>query len=189
MPPKKKRYLGPTGARLLKIAHLLFAMMWTGCGIAVLLVLFVSQPENADEHHLRSQALKVIDDFGIVPGALGCMFTGILYGLKTPWGFFRQKWMIVKWIVFMILAVAGLIALNTWINQNALLMHDDRFVAEQSPSFHGNTLLLMVFCPLQLSGLIFMTFISVFKPWKGRKRNWVPPLPEGTPVMSVEDNV
>lgn len=189
MPPKKKRYLGPIGGRLLKISHLLCAMIWTGCGVAMLLLLFASEPQTPDEHYQRAWALKVTDDYGIIPGAAGCLLTGILYGLKTPWGFFKHRWVAVKWAIFVVLAIAGLIALNPWINMNALLVSEDRECIRHHSVFHDNILLLMIFCPIQLAGLIFMTFISVFKPWKGRRRIWVQPIPDDAPQMSVADNI
>lgn len=187
MPPKKKCYLSPTGSRLLKIAHLLFAMMWTGCGIAVLLLLFVSSPETADEHYQRAWALKVIDDFGIIPGALGCLLTGLLYGLVTPWGFFKQKWIVIKWAVFLFLVLAGAIALGPWINTNAGIVTADRDAVNVDPEFHINLVNLMLFLPIQFFFLIFMTFISVFKPWKGRKQHWEPEH-AGEP-MTYADNI
>lgn len=182
---RKKFMLKPTGLRILKIMHLLFAMMWTGCGIAILLVFFVSNPKTPDELYLMALALKIIDDFGIIPGAFGCFVTGVLYGLCTPWGFFKQRWITIKWIIFTLLVIAGIVALGPWINTNAFLMSTDREAAVHAIELHENMFKMAVFTPMQLLFLILMTVISVFKPWKGLKKQAIR---YAGPPMSMEDN-
>ena len=86
-----------TGLKVLKIAHLFLAVMWIGGALCLLLVAFCVNPENGP--YTYSIILKTIDDFVIIPGAVGNLLIGVVYGLKTQWGFFKHVWLIVKCIM------------------------------------------------------------------------------------------
>jgi len=42
--------------------------------------------------------LKFIDDYILMPCAIGTFITGLLYSLLTNWGWFKHNWITVKWI-------------------------------------------------------------------------------------------
>lgn len=39
-----------------------------------------------------------IDYAIVIPGAILAVATGIIYGIFTKWGFFKHRWITVKWI-------------------------------------------------------------------------------------------
>ena len=43
-----------------------------------------------------------------------CVFTGLIYGLLTPRGFFRQRWVAVKWVVTAICFASCWLFLGRW---------------------------------------------------------------------------
>lgn len=164
----RERRLSPNGMRVLRSVHLVFAMMWTGCGVAILLVLFLLPADyDSPEVYFKASVLRVIDDFGIIPGAFGCLVTGVIYGFYTPWGFFRQKWLVVKWGAVLFLMFFGIVALGPWINANAELVASDRATAVMRDTFYGNLLMTQIFTPIQAVALFCVIFLSVFKPWRG----------------------
>ena len=40
--------------------------------------------------------------YSVKYGAQGIILLGLTYGFFTPWGFFKQRWLTVKWILFTI---------------------------------------------------------------------------------------
>jgi hypothetical protein len=90
--------------------HLLFAFGWIIGGIALCLLLFITYPQSGDELYMRSIILKIVDDYFIIGGAMGALITGLIYSVWTNWGFFRHRWIIVKWIMIILQ-----IAFGTWV--------------------------------------------------------------------------
>ncbi|MGL4943727.1 MAG: hypothetical protein ACRC46_11115 [Thermoguttaceae bacterium] len=165
----RKSLINPTGIRVLRTFHLIFAMLWLGCGVAILLVLIglPADSTHPDEVYYKAMALRTIDDYGIIPGAAGSLLTGFLYGVLTPWGFLRQRWLITKWSVVLTLALFGIIALGPWINANAAMVEIDRSVAMKHADFGHNLIRTYFWTPFQAVALVCVVILSVFKPWRG----------------------
>ena len=53
---------------------------------------------NGDELYAFNAAIKLLDDFIIIPAAMGSLITGILLCWLTNWGFFKFNWIIFKLI-------------------------------------------------------------------------------------------
>ena len=90
--------LNPTGTKILKILHLLVVMTWTVSIIAMWVLSWISY-DTGQELFMYYKCMVWIDRLLTVPAAILSIGTGIFYGLLTPWGFFKQRWIIVKWIV------------------------------------------------------------------------------------------
>jgi hypothetical protein len=101
-----------------------------------------------------------------MPFSIICVIQGIIYGIFTPFGFFKYKWLIAKWILFIVAilctGLGGMGELFTIIeklNQNeitTLTMND------------GKTFFLFIIG--QILCLSIMTILSITKP-KNKKTN------------------
>ena len=88
--------LGSKGIKILKILHLIFAMIWTSGAIAMVLITFLSKAQSVDELHMKYSILLVVDNWLIITGAMTSLVIGMVYGIFTNWGFFKHRWIIVK---------------------------------------------------------------------------------------------
>lgn len=147
----------------LKFFHIIFAITWIGCAIGMNLLKFCVQPQGADQMYMLSLDIWTLDQLLIWVGVMGCLLTGLIYGIFTKWGFFRQRWLTWKWIltVTMILlgtflmgpAVEGNVNPVEWYNANVTTYLDNM----STSSLWG--------C-VQLALLLIVVWLSVFKPTK-----------------------
>ncbi len=161
--------IGPTGMRWFRSVHLLFVTMWVGGGISIVLVYFLSSPAGGDELYASWASMKIVDDFVIIPGAMGNLLMGLLYGVFTNWGFFKHRWLAVKWALAAAQILFGTFCLGPWLNGNAAIAFAERAVAPESPVFLHNQAMVAFWGVVQVAFLVVMVWISVFKPWRGRK--------------------
>lgn len=87
-----------TVLRILKICHLLGMAMWLGGSISIF-VLLLSVPNEA--------AVNTLTMAVIIPGAYILLLTGLIYGLFTPYGFFKQRWLTWKWVFTLIIIISA----------------------------------------------------------------------------------
>ncbi len=59
--------------------------------------------QSGDELYMALFVYRIIDNAIVIPGAT----LTIIYGVWTNWGFFKQRWIIVKWIVSMLVIIVG----------------------------------------------------------------------------------
>ena len=62
--------LSTKGIKVLKIAHLLFVIMWVGGSFCMALLLLTTSPQESNQLYMRSLTMKLIDDWLIIPGAV-----------------------------------------------------------------------------------------------------------------------
>jgi uncharacterized membrane protein len=94
------------GVKILKIFHLIFSMMWV-VGVMAMGILSLQKAQSGDELYMILHISRVIDDTLVIPGAVCTVITAILYGVFTNWGFFKHKWIIVKWVLSLLIIIAG----------------------------------------------------------------------------------
>ncbi|MBO4984913.1 MAG: hypothetical protein J6C87_04635 [Bacteroides sp.] len=158
--------LNTTGLKVLKVIHLVCAVMWMGGAIGMMVLLFHMPEENASEMYATSMALKLIDDYPIILGANGCLLTGLLYGIFTKWGFFRHRWLILKWIFTLFMILSGTFIMGPCVNGNAAHATDLAFYLSPESDFWPNLTTILHWGLLQNILLLITIIVSVFKPWK-----------------------
>lgn len=77
---------------------LFFAIVWIGSAIGMNVLRHAVTTNGAEEMYMLSIYIKILDDTLIWSGVTGWLITGIVYGVCSKWGFFKQRWIIVKWI-------------------------------------------------------------------------------------------
>lgn len=163
--------LSPQGMKLLKVFHLIFIMMWT-IGVVIMAILNWKQENNIQPFLYNQQMSLFIDYVFVIPGAICAVITGIIYGFKTNWGFFKYKWLTVKWIIGILVIIIGTFILHPIaldIIEGAEFLPAENyfnFIKEIKPDI----LTLQIMATVQGIALVFLIFISVYKPWM-KKRN------------------
>lgn len=157
--------LKSNGTKILKILHLLVVMTWTVSIIAMWVLSWITY-DTGQELFMYYKCMVWIDRLLTVPAAIASIATGIVYGLFTPWGFFKQRWIIVKWMVCgIVILLASLVfypacqhAYVTILQDYDAALNDSQVIASlkmaRDASFY------------QALALIFLVVISVFKPWR-----------------------
>ena len=157
-----------TGLKWLKMLHLLCACCWCGGALSLLTV-------NLHQYMADSQAMlygmnlsaHLVDVWVIIiPGANGCLVTGLIYSLFTHRGFIKHRWIAVKWLLTITAMLSGTFLLGVWEGRllelsaakDAVSLTDAEYARIMSKH-------LIAGC-LQIAMLLFMIWLSVFKPWK-----------------------
>lgn len=160
------KQLNPTARTWLKGVHVLFTSAWVGAAICMSLLTLGSRPANGYELHGILATLKLIDDWVIIPSAIVSLLTGLLISWLTPWGFFKWRWVTVKWVGTLAIILFGSFFLGPWLNGMESIAAADPLTAMQNTIILSNHRAMVYAVGPQLLTLLFMTLISVLKPWK-----------------------
>lgn len=150
----------------LKAIHLFFACLWVGGAFSITLMGFLLKAKDGGELYGQNFAKLIIDYFVIIPGAMGCLATGILYAVFTRWGWFKHTWIIAKWCITAFGIIFGTFWLGFWMEKSAELSKIHGIDALMLPEYIKTHQLLDFWGVFQLSTLLFALFISTIKPWK-----------------------
>ena len=142
------------------------ACVWVGCGVALTVTQLFLKAGDGPELYGRLAALDFIDLCVLVPGAIGCLLTSLAFSLWTNWGWFKHRWITVKWIICLFGILFGTFALGPWLSGLAATAKQQGLGALTDPGFLRGRALLLVLGSLQVATLVFAAAISVLKPWK-----------------------
>ena len=162
--------LGKNGLKWLKGFHLLTVSCWIGGGLALFLLYFLKG--DVDDGQVLfgiNQSIHHVDMLLIViPGAIGCLVTGLMYGFFTNWGFFKHNWLIFKWIMTVSTILFGTFFLGPWETEMMHISGDLGMMALNDSSYLYNQKMNFIWGGLQTFLLMITVFISIFKPWKSK---------------------
>ncbi|OEJ26060.1 DUF2269 domain-containing protein [Streptomyces agglomeratus] len=138
--------------RALLVTHLAASVGWLGLTVG-LTALGITAWTTDSPAMTRSAytAMKVFGDWLVTPVALLSLGTGLALSLGTPWGLARYRWVWVKFWLTLVTGAATVFALRPGISAAAALgVPDSSLVAAPV---------------VASSAYLFMTAISVLKPW------------------------
>jgi uncharacterized membrane protein len=158
--------LGPKAQKWLKALHLCFVAMWVGGGVTLVLMVFRMGAEFDMELYGINRAMRFVDDFIIIPGAFGCLLTGLVYSVWTRWGFFKHGWITLKWVINVGGILFGTFYLGPWINSLGPISREQGLQALSNPVYLHHLHMNSIWGPVQVSTLVLALFLSVLKPWK-----------------------
>ena len=93
-------------------AHIIFAALWTGTVFSMFLLSWSnSKSTNADILYALHSAVNLLDDYVVIPAAIGSVLTATFLCWMTNYGFTKFWWVISKWFLSISL-----------INRNDILM-------------------------------------------------------------------
>ena len=162
------KHLSARGQRWLKAIHIFFAAIWVGAGVSLLMMQGFLSATDGKMLYGVDVSMKFVDDFIIIPGAFGSLLSGLAYSLFTPWGFFRHRWVTVKWIINVGGILFGTYWLGPWLNSMPPISGDLGLAALQDPTYTHNKAMSLCFGPIQVGSLVLAVFLSTLKPWKKR---------------------
>lgn len=161
--------LGSNGVKVLKTGHLLFVMMWV-VGVMAMAAINLVTVQSGDELYMSLLISRFIDDVLVIPGAILTVITAIIYGISTNWGFFKHRWITVKWIVSVAVIVVGTFYFSPKLDRCLDIANGLRDGAFTNPVYQANSQISLYGAFIQAGILILLVVISVFKPWKKKKR-------------------
>lgn len=159
----------PSFRKWLKVAHLISAGLWVGGTAALTVLICLYHPDSTKAVEVQNTMLILLDFAIIAPGALGCLVTGILYAWKTPYGFFRFKWIIAKWAINLTFICFGGLVLVPWLEHSIARSQTITDVAAETAAMMGIHIFLNVG---QWAVILFLMILSVFKPWGKTRFNF-----------------
>ncbi len=163
------RKLSPAHQRWLKGFHLLFASLWVGGAVTLVTKQFFVTAGNDGELFGILSMMHYVDLFIIIPGAMGVLITGILYSAWTNWGWFRHRWIAVKWAICLYGVIFGTYPLGPWLDGLVEIARLQGIDALADPRYRHNIRMLWIFGTFQAATLVAAVYISSIKPWRGRR--------------------
>ncbi len=161
--------LGKKGYRFLKFAHLIFAALWLGGTLAVFLRVIIGHPQSDGEIRAIYETAKLIDDIILIPGVLGCFVSGLVFSIFTNWGFFKQKWILVKYIINLEDIIFGGAFLGPWVDELAKKASVSGLDVLNNETFLKTEQHLIISMIFQIVLILFVFYISVARPWKKKQ--------------------
>lgn len=158
--------MSPKGLKILKIFHLLFAIMWIGGVMALICVGMGSSPKNNEMVYMSAIDQLIIDEFFLIPGGIGIVITAIIYAIFTKWGFWKHNWLKVKWVFTIALVIIGAGYMGVLIKENVAYIEGVMPTTEYLAQYWVNVRNIAIAGIIQMIGFISIVIISVFKPWK-----------------------
>ncbi|MDR1298316.1 MAG: DUF2269 family protein [Deltaproteobacteria bacterium] len=163
---------GAKGMRVLKTIHLVFAALWLGGSIGLNLMIIGLQTAESDGQLLGfNLACQYFDDAVLIPGAMGCLLSGLLICALTSWGFKKHAWVVVKWFLTIFCILFGTFALGPTVNNQPAITAELGLSALANPEYIENYYASLKGGVIQMVLLVFMFYVSVFKPFKGKKKD------------------
>jgi uncharacterized membrane protein len=165
--------IGAKGQKWLKGLHLICVACWIGGAVSLLVLYpFKNGVEEAGVLYGINQSIHHVDMVVVViPGAIGCLLTGLIYSIFTRWGFFTHGWVTIKWVVTLGGIIFGTFWLGPWETRMMELSGQLGLSALRNAEYLDNERLNAIWGTVQCLTLMVTVFISILKPWK----NWRKP--------------
>lgn len=159
---------------LLLTLHVISSATWSGAAVATLTLALAathSTPLAPEQCYL---AIKLLDDWVVVPAAFTAMSTGVVLALRTEWGLFAHWWVTIKFVITVIVITLSLATLNSWVAK-ALA----ESTAGDAASGDGLAAGVVAGTLLNLLGFVGMVWLSETKPrgrtpWSRPRRSQAP---------------
>jgi uncharacterized membrane protein len=155
----------------LKCFHLIAVSSWVGGAVSLMLLYFLkSGVTDGGVLYGINQSIHHVDMMVVViPGAFGCLVTGLIYSSCSNWGFFKHTWLIFKWTVTVAAILFGTFFLGPWETTMMEISGKLGISSLSDQSYLYNERMNFIFGIIQISILVSMILISIFKPWGPRK--------------------
>ncbi|MFG1803705.1 hypothetical protein ACGFI4_26545 [Micromonospora carbonacea] len=144
--------------------HVTTSVGWMAQALAlcVLLTTSLTTPDREVAVAATSMA-QVLDGRLLAPLANASAFTGFMLAAATPWGFFRYRWVLVKFVITLAQLHLGIFVLSAALADSA---------AAAATGGRGPAVPLAVGSALMAGAIAFQAWVSVAKPWSTTR--WMP---------------
>ncbi|MDA1675528.1 DUF2269 family protein [Bacillus cereus group sp. TH152-1LC] len=161
--------IGPKGMKWLKIIHVFLVILFFGGILSSSALNLHIDFTKYDESYLGYKNIIVISDNVIKWGAIGTLLVGFTYGFFTNWGFFKHRWVGVKFVLYIIQTIVGIFVVDKLMVANMELLETQKELALSNPIFIQNHEIRQYAVYFQVFVTIFVFIISFLKPWKKKK--------------------
>lgn len=145
--------------------------MWIGGVMALVSLQLGVTPDTKKTMYMAAIDHLIVDEFFLIPGGVGIVFTAIIYGVFTGWGFFKQRWLLVKWILTVLLVIIGAGYMGVTIKENVVYAKNMLTQNLSSDLYWRNVYHVAIAGIIQLVGFVYVVAISVIKPRKKKNSN------------------
>lgn len=161
--------LGNKSLRWLKIIHVFLVILFFGGIMSSLALNLLLDFTEYNESHLGYKSIVLISDHIVRYGAVGTLIVALVYGFFTDWGFFKHRWVGVKFILYLIQTMVGIFVIDKLMIANMELLETQRELALNNPVFWQNHEVRQYAVLFQVAVTLFVLIISVMRPWKKKK--------------------
>jgi hypothetical protein len=144
--------------RALLVVHVAASASWLGLTLGLLtLALTAATTQSLPMIEAACRSMKVFTDWLVIPVGLLTLLSGLVLSLGSKWGLARHRWVYTKFWLTLITLTASVCALRPGVNDAA------DTVASGTPLV--DPLDLVMGPAVSLTAYVFMTVISILKPW------------------------
>ncbi|MFN8492452.1 MAG: hypothetical protein U0350_32930 [Caldilineaceae bacterium] len=162
--------LGANGMKWLKISHIFLSILFFGGILSSFTLSLGLDLTNFANVYATYQSIMRISDNIIRYGGFGNLLLGLVYGAFTTWGFFKHKWLTVKWIIFVAQTLVGIVIVDGIMVSNMRLLEAQGAAALHNPVFLHDHYLRQAVVMVQIGLTIFILIVSGLKPWRNKKK-------------------
>ncbi|MFD5159446.1 DUF2269 domain-containing protein [Streptomyces hawaiiensis] len=142
--------------------HVTASAGWLGLTLGLLaLGITAATTGSAVTAEVSVRAMKLFADWLLLPVAFLTLLSGLVLALGTVWGLARYRWVYTKFWLTLATATATVFALRPGVNSAVTAVAGGGPLPDAGDVLFGPA--------VSLSAYVFMTAISVMKPW-GRTR-------------------
>ncbi|MDG9707378.1 DUF2269 domain-containing protein [Streptomyces sp. DH10] len=162
MKPKQKPQpitrLGRPARRAVLVVHVTASASWLGLTLGLLALGTTAAGTGAAVTVEASvRAMKLFADWLLLPVAFLTLLSGLVLSLGTPWGLVRYRWVCTKFWLTLATTTATVFALRPGVNSAVTAVAAGGPLPDAGDVLSGPA--------VSLSAYVFMTVISVLKPW------------------------
>jgi hypothetical protein len=151
-------------------AHIIFAALWTGTVLSMFLISWSNKNStNANILYARHSAVNLLDDYVVIPAAIGSVLTATFLCWLTNYGFTKFWWVISKWFLSISLIIFGTFWLYPWSNEAEAISQSQGLSAYSNLLYSWDAKGVLIGTIVQFVLLLVIIGISTIKPWGRRK--------------------
>lgn len=144
------------------VVHVAVSVGWLGLTAGLLTLSITGYTTGSPEMAaLAYRAMKIFSDWLVLPFALASLLSGLILSLGTSWGLARHRWVYLKFWLTLLTTLLSAFSLRPGINQLA---------AEAAAGHPAPDISLLVAPAVATATYLFITAISVLKPWGPTRR-------------------
>ncbi|WP_086173081.1 DUF2269 family protein [Streptomyces pharetrae] len=156
--------------RALLVVHVTASAGWLGLTLGLLALGITATTSGSAQAVAASvRSMKLFADWLLLPAAFLTLLSGLVLALGTAWGLARHRWVYTKFWLTLATTTATVLALRPGVTEAVAAVSGGRPLPDAGDVLFGPV--------VSLSAYLFMTAISVLKPWgptrRGRKRRAV----------------
>ena len=166
----KRPSLGTAGKQWLKSTHLILSVIWLGAAISMNVLRLAWTPSTNADLYAADHAIGLIDNWVVVPAAWGSLLSGLLESWLTAWGFFKYRWVTLKWIGTVAIMLYAPLFISQWDKKIEAISLAEGLLALQNPAYLHYRLLYGWSAVALIAVLALLSLISTLKPWMKRDK-------------------